>query len=86
MARQLALRAKERVEQNELKIPPHIGAQEFLDWVAFNLESEEGLLDEDTPANLRKAVSAAVNLLNDPLSPMPCVQAGPSAYVLFDRA
>jgi hypothetical protein len=75
-----------RVDYNELKLPPHVAAQDLLDWVATNLESEEGLLDEDTPGHLSKAVSGAVALLNDPLLPMPCVRSSPSGFTFFDRA
>ena len=85
-ARKVVARAKVRVDPAELRIPEHASVDLLLDWIATNLESEEGLLDEDTPPHLAKAVKAAIALLNDPFQPMPCVRQSASSFVFFDRA
>jgi hypothetical protein len=84
-ARTLVEAARRRVEPAELRLTDDASIALLLDWIATNLESEEGLLDEDTPPHLARTVKAAVALLNDPLQPMPCIRKSASSFVFFDR-
>lgn len=77
----IARRIAQRSYAEELNLPLGFHADDFIHWVGLNLESDEGVLDEETPEPLRKLVRRAVELINEPLYPGVCVRIGASREV-----
>jgi hypothetical protein len=58
----------------EIRLPADLSTDQFLGWVRESLVTEEGILDEGIPRDLRGLVHRAVEHVLDGFLPSPCIR------------